>query len=92
MNFIEKKKIQKLLKDADAVILATDKGVGVCGFEPELVTNFGMIVKYLAENGIPKEVLQLNFDMAFMTSEELDDLAKNKLDELLNKIKKAMEK
>ena len=92
MNLFEKRKIQKLLKDADTVLLVTDKGVGICGFEPDVLTHFGVLVKYLAEQGISKEVLKLNFDAAFMTSEELDELAKSKLDELLNKIKEAMEK
>ena len=83
MNLIEKKQINKLLKNANCVLIATDNGTGVIGREPEVLACFTMLVKNLADD-VEKERLQDKFDMAFKTTDELMQI-------LNDKIKEAME-
>ena len=51
-------------KDTDAIILATDHNVGVVGEVYEVLTLFAKIAQSLMKNGIDKEMLKFNVELA----------------------------
>lgn len=87
MNLIERKNINKLLKNAEFALIATDNGTGIIGSEPLVLAGFTMLVSNLKDD-IKKEVLQEKFDMAFMSNEELMQILTDKMNELFGVLEK----
>lgn len=87
MNLRERKNINKLLKNAKSVLIATENGTGVVGEEPLVLANFTMLVSNLAEQ-VGKERLQDKFDMAFKSTDELMQILENKINELFGTLEK----
>ena len=51
-------------KDTDAIILATNHNVGVVGEVSDVLTLFAKIAQSLMKNGIDKEMLKFNVELA----------------------------
>lgn len=86
-------KIEKITKGAEAIILATDKGIMLEGTTAELMNIYVHITKELLTcKGVTKEKLDEVYNLAFMNNEELVKRVEKKLNDLLEKLKKLGEK
>lgn len=69
---MKNKKIEKITKGAEAIILATDKGIMLEGTTAELMNIYVHITKELLTcKGVTKEKLDEVYNLAFMNNEEL---------------------
>jgi hypothetical protein len=84
MNKIENKDIEKLLKGAECVLIATDKGIGVVGTGVDVLTYYTALTSNLSKD-IPQEMLENAFKRAFKKPSELLDELKGLLEELEKK-------
>lgn len=90
VNFT-KENIDKLFKNSKNQIISTENGIIIKGDIVGLTTLEGMIILELLEQGIPKEILKSNIDLAFKEadifnfnkSEEKDSKNSDKLEDLL---------
>ena len=85
MKITEDKNIEKLLKGAECILIATDKGIGVVGTGVDILTYYTALTSKLSEN-IPKEVLENAFKRAFKKPSELLEELKGLLEELDEKV------
>lgn len=79
---MDKKNIERLLKDAKGILIVTNNGCGIEGRGAHLLSLYTMLTSQLSEN-LSKEQLQHAFDMAFYSNIEL-------LEELKNVVENAM--
>lgn len=90
---MKNKKIEKITKGAEAIILATDKGIMLEGTTAELMNIYVHITKELLTcKGVTKEKLDEVYNLAFMNNEELVKRVEKELNDLLEKLKKLGEK
>lgn len=90
---MKNKKIEKITKGAEAIILATDKGIMLEGTTAELMNIYMHITKELLTcKGVTKEKLDEVYNLAFMNNEELVKRVEKELNDLLEKLKKLGEK
>lgn len=90
---MKNKKIEKITKGAEAIILATDKGIMSEGTTAELMNIYVHITKELLTcKGVTKEKLDEVYNLAFMNNEELVKRVEKELNDLLEKLKKLGEK
>lgn len=81
-------------KDFEAFILVTDKQTAVCGSGAEILSLLAMVVSDLAEDGLPKKEVLKAVDLAYLSNEELKDMAYEKIKEdkdYLEKLKEVVE-
>lgn len=70
----------------DCYLLVTDKGMMVYGNDIELRAMLSHIVNQLKEHGIEEKELKRAFELGLMSNEERDEVAKEKLDNLIEKL------
>lgn len=66
----ERKEIDRLLKNAEYVVLATSNGVGALGIKPRILTGFSKLTGALTEAFGEEEMREI-FELAFKSNEEL---------------------
>lgn len=79
------KQVQKLLKGAECVLIATDKGTGVVGEAPAVLTMYTMLTKNLAGD-LPKELIEDAFQRGFKDAKELLNDLKDLIDDIYKKM------
>ena len=62
--------IMAQLEEPTCAILVTNENVGVMGTGIEILASLSSLIDSLLERGIPKEILQKAFDIAFEKYEE----------------------
>lgn len=72
--------------DIDCYLLCTDSGIMVCGNDVEIRAMFSQIVSQLKEHGIKESELQRAFELGVMSNEEREEVAKEKLNSLIEKL------
>lgn len=84
---MNKKQIERLLKDTKNMILITDNGCGIEGMGICVLNLYTMLTSQLSEN-FSKEELQGAFDNAFKSPHELLETLKDMIDNIMNKMDK----
>jgi hypothetical protein len=79
------KQVQKLLKGANGVLIATDNGVGVVGEAPAVLTMYSMLTRNLASQ-LPKELIEDAFKKGFKEPKELLKDLKDLIDDIQKKM------
>lgn len=87
MKNIKTKDIERLIKGADAGILATQNGCILQGHPTEVMTLYTLITKQLAED-LDKKLLEHAFELAFKEPDELLGMVKEALETLKEKLEK----
>jgi len=85
----KEKHIEELLQDADSFIIATKKGCLIVGTEPDILTQYTLLTKYLIET-LDEEMIKHAFELALKTEEELEIQAKDCLKEMYEKLGKLL--
>ena len=70
----------------DCYLLCTDKGIMMCGNEIEARAMLSQIVCQLKEHGIEDNELKRAFDLGLMSNDEREEVAKEKLGSLIEKL------
>lgn len=70
----------------DCYLLCTDRGIMVCGNDVEIRAMFSQIVNQLIEHGIEENELQRAFELGVMSNEEREEVAKEKISSLIEKL------
>lgn len=86
-----KEKVKKLIDDADFVVIATDKGVGVQGRKGDCFFGLGLLLHhFMNEVGVEKETIKNLVDTASEKDflEEKGSEYNDKIDKQLEDIKK----
>lgn len=92
-----KEKINKLLDDANTIIIGTDKGVAAIGSGVSLMSVLSLIIEELRESGMSTDYLKIVFDVAMGvdTNKTKNKKVNNEIDkmvkEILTDIKKDLE-
>ena len=92
-----KEKINKLLDDANTIIIGTDKGVAAIGSGVSLMSVLSLIIEKLRESGMSTDYLKIVFDVAMGvdTNKTKNKKVNNEIDkmvkEILTDIKKDLE-
>lgn len=95
----ELERINNLLNDVDAGIVATKKGVAVFGNSGEVLNLFSNIVNILKQSSIEKEDLKKAFEVGLngigisidkLDKKELDKIAKEIVSELKNALEEVL--
>ena len=72
--------------EIDCYLLCTDRGIMVCGNDVEIRAMFSQIVSQLKDHGIEESELQRAFELGVMSNEEREVAAKEKLQNLIEKM------
>lgn len=70
----------------ECYLLVTDRGIMVCGNDVEIRAMFSQIVSQLKEHGIDEAELQRAFELGLMSNEEREEVAKEKIQSLIEKM------
>lgn len=70
----------------DCYLLCTDRGIMVCGNDVEIRAMFSQIVSQLKDHGMEDEELQRAFELGLMSNEEREEVAKEKINSLIEKL------
>ena len=70
----------------DCYLLCTDRGIMVCGNDVEIRAMFSQIVSQLKEHGIDEDELKRAFELGLMSNEERQEVAKEKIESLIEKL------
>lgn len=70
----------------DCYLLCTDGGIMVCGNDVEIKAMFSQIVNQLKEHGVSETVLTRAFELGLMSNEEREEVAKEKISSLIEKL------
>lgn len=88
MNKEEIKKELEQIIDDDTIICISEKGFGIHGATPDLLTLYTLLTKEMLNlKGNDKEILQHAFEMAFMSNDELLELFKKEMLEFVENLK-----
>lgn len=69
--------IENKVKDAEVIIVCSDKGTYLNGSGMELLMIFSNIVKKLRDSGVPRMFLQAAFEIGLNDMEEIEKMAEN---------------
>lgn len=90
-----KEKVKKLTDDADFVVIATNKGVGMQGRKGDCFFGLSLLIHHFVyEMGVEKETIKILVDAAFEKDflEDKTNDYNDKLDKQLEDIKEVVEK
>lgn len=88
MNKEEIKKELEEIIDDETIICISEKGFGIHGATPDLLTLYTLLTKEMIKlKGNTKEILQHAFEMAFMSNDELLELFKKEMLEFVENLK-----
>ena len=83
------KDVEKLLKDAKTLIMATDNGSCIVGNLPKVMTAYTMLTRALIEQ-CGKESVEHAHKLACLSPDELVEEVKDKISDLLKKIESGL--
>ena len=89
-----KEKINKLLDDANTIIIGTDKGVAAIGSGVSLMNVLSLIIEKLRESGMSTDYLKIVFDVAMGvdTNKTKNKKVNNEIDKMVKEILKDIKK
>ena len=79
-NSLREKNIERLLKGASSIIIATDNGIGVDGKLPMVLSNLAMLIHQISANGCPREILEHSINLGLGRIEDKKESKKEKDD------------
>jgi CRISPR/Cas system-associated endonuclease Cas3-HD len=86
-----KNKVDKLIKNADTLLIITDKGVGIQGKKGDVIGALGVLLHHMRyEMDVPEDVLKDCLELALKP--ELDNVLEDDLDKCLDEAKALMDK